>query len=272
MTNRSASRSGALSRWSRPFAVSITVAVITLAAVELAFGIYGPPNWRAAIGNDLRLYAEQVQIALAGGPWYHDRQLHGPYAIEWGDILYPPVTILFFAPWVMAPFAAWLAIPLGVTGFFISRWRPGPWAWVLIALCILWPSTLLKAISGNPSLWVMMLVALGLRYGWPAALILLKPSFLPFALIGVRSKPWWIAAAGLGVFSLFFLAPTIQYPQVILDARSPEGLGYSLADVPMVLIPAIAWFWRTRTKAEGPEPMPSAPLIAVVESRGDSVA
>jgi hypothetical protein len=236
-------------KWARPIAFALTSVLLVLAAIELIWGVYGPPNWRAALGHDLRLYTDQVQTLLAGGPWYHDRQLHGPYPIEWGDILYPPVAALFFAPWIVLPLALWFAIPIGLTSYLIAEWRPRPATWVPMALCILWPSTLLKVISGNPSLWVMLLVALGLRYRWPSALILLKPSFLPLAFMGIRSRGWWVAAGALGVLSLPFLGLTLQYPQVLLDSRSSEGIGYSLADLPMVLIPAIAWLGRAQVQS-----------------------
>jgi len=133
-----------------------------------------------------------------------------------------------------------------VTGLLVRRWRPDPLAWVLIAACIVWPSTILKTISGNPNLWVMMLVAMGLAWRWPGALVLLKPSFLPLALIGVNSRGWWLALGTLVVLSLPFLADTLTYPLVIMNSRSPEGVGYSLWDVPTVLPPIFGWLMRTR--------------------------
>lgn len=238
--------------WVRPFCLVLALTILAAAVVEHVFiwVVFGPPDWGQTIGHDLRLYTGQVQTVLGGGPWYHDRQLHGPYLIEWGDILYPPVTILFFAPWIVLPFVLWLAIPTVVVGYVVREWRPKPWAWVVIALCILWPFTLLKILSGNPSLWVVMLVALGIRFRWPAAFILLKPSFLPFALIGIRSRWWWVVAIALVVLSVPFAALTLQYPQVILDSRSSDGILYSIADLPMVMIPVIAWFARTRQLPE----------------------
>ena len=230
----------------RPLCLVLTLTILLAAVIEHVFiwVVFGPPDWQQTIGHDLRLYTDQVQTVLAGGPWYHDRQLHGPYVIEWGDILYPPVAILFFAPWIVLPFALWLAIPTVVAGYLIRTWRPAPWSWVVMALCILWPFTLLKILSGNPSLWVIMLVALGIRSGWPSAFILLKPSFAPFALIGIRERLWWTIAVGLVVLSLPFAGLTLQYPRVLLDSRSGDGIFYSIADLPMVMIPVVAWLAR----------------------------
>jgi hypothetical protein len=256
MTARSApTLSWAGARWGYVVPRALTGALLAVAAVEWVYALFGPPNWWWAVADDMEIYTRATERMLSGGSWYLERQLTGPYPLMSGDVLYPPVTALFFAPWIVLPFVLYLAIPIAVTAWVVYRWQPNPWAWVLMALCILWPFTLLKVGSGNPNVWVMMLVALGLRYRWPGALILLKPSFLPLALIGIRSRGWWVAAAALAVLSLPFLADTIRYPEVVLNVES-AGLLYSMWDVPLVLIPVIAWV--SREAAEGrPDRAPS---------------
>ncbi len=86
--------------------------------------------------------------------------------------------------------------------------------------------------------------------------MLLKPSLLPFAFIGVRRRSWWIQLGALGLLSLPVLGLTLLYPQVILDSRG-GGLLYSLNDVPLLVLPVLAGFAAGRlpsSKATDPAP------------------
>lgn len=231
-------------------AVLVTLLLLAAAAWLWAFGWFGPPNWRANAG-DLTIYTNATARLLGGGYWYLDRQLV-PYEIAWGDVLYPPAAAWFFAPWLVLPGWTFVAIPAAITAWAVYRMRPAWWAWPLMALCLLWPVTGLKVLSANPNVWVMAFAALGALRGWPAALILLKPSLLPFALFGIRSRAWWIVAAGLALLSVPFLAETLAYPAVILRSHNPDGFLYSLADVPLILIPVIAWFTGSRRGTTAP--------------------
>jgi hypothetical protein len=238
------------SRWRRTAFLSLTLALLSLAAAELVYGLFGPSNWRVAIGMDLDFYAQAAAKLLSGGDWYADRQLHGPYEIvPFVDVLYPPAAAWIFAPFNILPVGVLLALAIATITWLIRDWRPAPWTWPLMAVCLVWPLTLLKGISGNSSLLVMMAFGLGLRFGWPSALILLKPSFLPMVLIGVRTRGWWITVGVVVVASLPFLADALRYPRVILDSRSVDGVLYSLNDLPTMLIPAIAWAGRQRRAA-----------------------
>lgn len=232
----------------RTVLIGSTVAIAILAVIELLYGIFGPPNWQLAIGDDLAYYANLARKLFGGGGWYPDRQLHGPWTIIlWTDeVLYPPAAAWVFAPFMFLPVAALLAIALGLFVWLLREWRPAMWTWPLIALCFLWPMTLLKGISGTSSLFVTIALALGLRFRGPAVAILLKPSFLPFALVGIRSRGWWVGLGILVLLSLPWLYETLIYPKVMLDSRNPDGALYSLVDLPMILIPVIAWLGRTR--------------------------
>jgi hypothetical protein len=226
--------------------MAIAGAIVVLAAIELAYGVLGPPNWRQAIGDDLAYYASLARRLFTGGGWYPDRELHGPWQIAYvDDVLYPPAAAWVFAPFIILPVGALLAIAVIVIGWLARTWRPAPWTWPLMALCLAWPTTLLRGISGNSSLFVMIAFGLGLRYGWPAVAILLKPSLFPLALIRVRSRGSWIGIGVLAVISLPFIGDTLVYPKVIADSRNPDGILYSLIDLPLILIPLIAWLGRT---------------------------
>ena len=91
----------------------------------------------------------------------------------------------------------------------------------------------------------------GLQWGWPAALIAIKPSVLPFLLVGVRRRSFWVAGAILGLASLT-LWPL--WPVYVTAIRNMElRSDYSLGSVTLLLMPIVAWFARRRP-TEAPEP------------------
>ena len=98
---------------------------------------------------------------------------------------------------------------------------------------------------GNPSMWVAAAVAAGTMFGWPAVLAALKPTLAPFALIGIRTKRWWIAAAALGIVLVAMLPDCAEYVRVIANLER-QDLTYSLFDIPLVLIGLVAWIGATR--------------------------
>ncbi len=83
---------------------------------------------------------------------------------------------------------------------------------------------------------------------------------IPFALIGIRDRRWWLTIVALGLLSLPFLSLTLIYPQVLLDAQTNpvDGRGgplYSLQEYPLLVIPVVAWWarqGRPLTEALGP--------------------
>jgi len=215
----------------------------------LAALAFSPPGVIGLIAADFNIYMDATTRLLAGDGWYLDRQLHGPYAIEYGDILYPPVLAWWLAPFVVVPAPLWWVIPLALLGWALWSMRPARWTWALMLLCLVWPLTFQQFIKGNPVMWVLMFEAVALWRGWPSTFVLLKPSLAPFALFGIRRRSWWLNLAVLGLLSLPVLGATLLYPQVIIDSRG-GGLLYSIRDVPLMLIPLIAWIGRRRPAEE----------------------
>jgi hypothetical protein len=244
MSAATAQTGTAPARWQRPVCIGLTLGILGMTACFWVYGFLGPPAWHVS-NDDLAIYTDAARRLLGGGAWFLDRQLHGAYDINPGDVLYPPVTAWFFGLWLVLPGWSFIALPIAVTTAAIWRWRPAMWTWPLLALCLAWPMLGLKVLRFNPSTWISAATALGLLYGWPGALILLKPSFLPFAAIGIRHRGWWLAVALMAVASLPFLADTLVYPRVVLDGRG-GGLAYSLPDLPFALLPLIAWLGRRR--------------------------
>ena len=101
----------------------------------------------------------------------------------------------------------------------------------------------------------MAAIAAGTRWSWPGALVLLKPSLLPFAVIGIRTRGWWLAVAAMTSVSVLLLPLLGQYVTVLLNARGPRaGLLYSITDLPLMLIPVVAWLSGRRRGASSPNP------------------
>lgn len=236
--------------WRSAATLSALVFVVPLALVLIA----APNPLEQPLGVDYHLYRDVTARWLSGGPYFEPYQLAGPYEIRAGDVLYPPVALLLFAPFgaaVAQPWAtllavAWWAIPLGITVAAVLRLRPAPVAWPLLALCLN-PTTLLKIWTGNPVIWSMaaLAVAVASRSRFTAPLVLLKPSLAPFALFGIRRRSWWVGLAALIAVSLPFGSLWADWVASVLNSRG-GGLLYSALEFPMLLLPLIAYAGRTR--------------------------
>jgi hypothetical protein len=206
-------------------------------------------------GIDYRTYVDAARRWLAGGSFYEPYQLAGPYPIVSREILYPPIMLVLLVPFTVLPALLWWAIPLSITTWLVAWHRPSVWGCAAICGLLILPVPFMSElawslgtiVSGNPAMWVVAAVAAGTRWGWPAVLVLLKPSLLPFALIGIRTGRWWVAAVLLTTAAAVFLPLWIQYATVLLNARGPSAtLLYSLGNVPLMLVPVVAWLTRTR--------------------------
>lgn len=221
---------------------------IAVFAVPLLFVAITPNALEQPVGVDYVLYRDAAARWLAGGPFFQPYQLAGPYDISAGDILYPPVGLWLFVPFAIlpAPLAAvlWWSIPIGITAWAAWRLRPRPQAWPLIALCLAWPTTPLKVWTGNPVIWAVAAVALGTLYRWPSVFALLKPSLFPFALFGANRRSWWLALAVFIAMSLPFGQMWGDWAASVVNSRG-GGILYSSLEIPMLLLPIVAWLGRT---------------------------
>jgi hypothetical protein len=225
-------------RLARAIPVPLTIALTFIAIVEFVF-LWQNIDGQDAIGLDYRWFVGVAQHWLDTGEYYVPRQLVGPYHVETlVDVLYPPNALLLFVPFTVLPAFLWWAIPLGVFAFSIVYLRPARWAWPLIALCIAWPWTISQVIYGNTNMWIAGFVAGGALVAWPAVLVLLKPSLLPFALLGIGRRSWWIALAVFVVASLPFGALWLDYFNAMRN--SDVSAIRSLFTVPNLLPPVIA--------------------------------
>jgi hypothetical protein len=223
--------------------VAFTVLFVALDILDL---IANAATLQRQIGVDYRLYIDTAAGWLNGGPYFQPHQLAGPYSITAGDILYPPIALVLFVPFTVVPAILWWLIPAAAVGWCLQRSRPSRVAWAFIAACAAWPTTPLKIVTGNPVMWVVAAMALGVVYAWPSVLVLIKPSLFPFALFGIRQKAWWLAFGILALISVPFGSLWIDWIHSVLNSQG-GGLTYSSLEIPMLAFPIVAWLGRTRS-------------------------
>lgn len=234
-----------------PGAIARSLAIVILAAALIRLGLLlGDPFGERFLANDLNGYLAGARRFLASGSPYLPEQLAGAWALQPDSFIHPPVALYLFVPFLALPAVLWWLVPIGLTVVAIFRMRPAPWTWPLMAAAILWPRTAGILIAGNTDLWVAAAIGVTLAWSLPASVLLvLKPSYLPLALLGVRWRSWWIAATIVGVLSLPFAGLWFDFLTVLRG--SPVEPWYSLLNLPYVAIPLIAWLGRDHRPVTG---------------------
>ena len=229
-------------------------------AAELVTAVRNPEGVLPIVGIDYEIYMDATRRWLADGSFYLPLQVTGPYPILLGVVLYPPNALILFVPFTFLPALLWWAIPITTVAFTAWSWRPSMLAWACIVACLTVPTSWWRIEAGNPLLWMVAALALGTRFGWPAVAVLLKPSLFPFAFVGVGQRSWWLAL-GFGVLlSLPFLDLWFDYARVLMNARGePASILYSIGDIPLMLIPLIAWQGRTAATPADPRGLSQPP-------------
>lgn len=223
--------------------------ILIAAAVAVA-------RWNAVAGRDLvgidyETYVAFARRFLEAGSQYLPYQLVGPYqdrvlaAPALIPSAYPPTTLALFLPFVWLPAFVWWAVPLTVLAWTVASWRPALAAWPFIVACLIWPETTTLVMAGNSTMWVVAMTAAGLRWGWPAALVVLKPSLAFLAIVGVRRPGFWLLFGAILVSSLVLLPEWVRWFIVLRNGSVP--IAYSFGSIPAVLIPIVAWLGRRRS-------------------------
>jgi hypothetical protein len=214
-------------------------AILLRPALDLAESLH--------FGGDLGALQGATTHWLAGDGFYLPYQLAGPYLEDpLSNILYPPVALALFIPFTVLPAFLWWLIPAAITAATVWYWRPTPWALVGIGICALSYPTIIAVHQGNPVMWIAAFVALGTR--WPAywALVFLKPSLFPFALLGIRHRRWWLVTGILVLMSLLLVPMTVDWLTVLLNIRGGRtGLLYSWPETVILAMPILAWVGRS---------------------------
>jgi hypothetical protein len=202
---------------------------------------------RELVGVDRDLAIELGRRWMENGTMYLSYQL-APYAYDTAagstDVgrmpaLYPPISGPMF--WVAGhlPAVAWWGIPLGVIGYCVLRFRPAIWAWPVMAALLVVPNASSSIVAGNTTMWVTAGVASGLALRWPVLVVLLKPTFAPLLILGIRSRAVWAGLLVAAGASLLMLAEWGRYLEAI--GNSNASVTYSVPDLPLVLLPAVAF-------------------------------
>jgi hypothetical protein len=85
-------------------------------------------------------------------------------------------------------------------------------------------------------MWALAAIAAGLAWRWPAAFVVLKPTLVPFALLGITRRAWWRGAALALLLAVPFAALWLDYAVALTNARNPElGLNYLLGEWPIAI-------------------------------------
>jgi hypothetical protein len=238
--------------WRRILILSLTGVILVIAAYELVETASRAIR-QGTLGVDIGYwYPHYAQRWLDTGVLYLPHQLAGPYHVSGQDFLFPPIALYVFTPFLVLPIAIWWIVPAVALVACFRRFRPAMWTFPILALIAAWPRTIGQIVVGGSDLWVAAAVALGLLFAWPFVLIVIKPSFLPLALLGARRRSWWIAAAIVVLVSLPFGTLWLDYVTAIRNSGLP--LYYSLLQLPVVLAPIVMWIGRTRSGGDERHP------------------
>ena len=226
-------------RYLRPLWVGLTIVILALAAIETVL-LYRVIDAQNAIGTDLHYYQFVAQRWLDTGVYYTEHQLAGPYVIQTQvDNMYPPHALYLFVPFVFLPAVLWWVIPLGVIAYVVWWCRPATWVWPILALIVLFPKTPGQILFGNTDMWIAAAIAGGVRWAWPSVFMTLKPSLGFFAVIGIRSRSWWIAAGLLALASLPLLPLWLDYPTITRNSNAT--FWYSFGNLPFFVLAIVAY-------------------------------
>jgi hypothetical protein len=200
---------------------------------------------QGGLGIDAAFYRSVGQRFLDGGPLYLPHQLAGPYDVGLEvDNLYPPTALALFVPLAVLPVALWWLIPLAVTGYALWRWKPAWWGVAGMLVLLTWPRAHAAFLFENSDMWAMAAVAGGLTWGWPALFLTIKPVFAPLALIGFRHRYWWAGVAAMGALAVVTAPLWRDYVVAMTNLRI--GSDYSLASLPLLMVPVVGWAASTR--------------------------
>ena len=235
---------------------SLVAVLLILIGLELVVAVAHPLGAFRQWGGDYSLYMEATRRWLAGGSFYQPWQF-APYVISFipGNIgttaiLYPPYALALLVPFAFLPAVLWWAVPIGI--ITVALYPVSGWRLVALLAAIATPVTWYTIANGNPALWSAAFLVAGTRWRWPAVFVLLKPTLAPFALVGIRSRAWWVGAVVLAIMSVVLLPLTLDYIAVLRNARGPEAsLFYSVPGyLPLVLL----WVaGRKETPAHSPD-------------------
>jgi len=249
-------RTGVGHRLLRDGAIFLTGLLLLIAAAFAIAKLQTAVATPGAIGYDFSLYLNRTRSWQAGTGFYLPSQTAGvPYPAVQGDSFYPPVLMVLLIPFAAGvPAFLWWVLPLALTAGSLVQIRPAWWAYPILAAVLAYPRTWIALICGNPSMWAIAFLVAGLAWRWPAALVPLKLTLAPFALIGVRARSWWIAAAGALLLCIPFGSTWLDWATSMVNVRMTPDLGpdYVLGEWPIALALLVVGLFGSRRAVVAP--------------------
>ena len=231
-------------RFGRPLAVGLTAVLAVGAIVELLQVNAARP---ALLASDVvKGYLPGAQRYLETGSPYTPAQVAGPWVLGYHSFIHPPTALALFVPYLVLPLPLWWILPIAIICAALWHLRPATWTWPIMAACLVWPRSTGAILTGNSDIWAATAVAAGAAWGWPIALLAIKPTFAPLGLVAVRQPSLWIGVILALAVVVLTLTLWPDWFAVIQNAGLP--LSYSLLNLPLVLAPAVAYLGRTRQR------------------------
>jgi hypothetical protein len=229
--------------WNRALRV-VAIAAFAVAILR-AIGYYlAIPDPDQSIGIDYQLYVGAADRWRTTGMFYQPFQLAGPYhVIGNSEILYPPIILILLVPFLVLPEILWWILPLGLTIWAIARLRPAWWSLALIGFLSVTYAVQAPFFWGTPVIWLLPAVAWGFLLGWPAVAVLVKPTFVPFALAGL-TRPRALLIGGLGFVVLALPFGSMWLDWLTAVRNSDLSVTYSFTQNLLLVLPVIAWLGR----------------------------
>lgn len=230
-------------------AVRVAVGVLLLAiGFEVFYSITNPLGVVHHWGADYAVYMDGTRRWLSGGDLYR------PFTV-----FYPPIALLVLVPMSYLPAASWWAIPIGTIAYVLVRQCRSDWQRVALLAAVA-DFALVPLASGNGSLWIAAGIVAGNRWGWPAALIVLKPNLAPWALVGIRRRRFWLVLAALALVSLLMLPMWFDWLHALQGwysspawSQGAPGLASGGEDyLTGLLSPPFALLWFATRAPDGP--------------------
>jgi hypothetical protein len=225
---------------------------LLLWAFSSLYSAYLGASQRGEIGYDYANVMQGTQHWVDTGQLYWARQLEGPYDNSGLVMLYPPIALYLFVPFLVIPSALWWGIPLGILLWHLIRSRPGWWSWPILAACAGTIPASSVIVYGNTDMWTAAVVALACRWPGLGAALAFKPTLLPLGILWLRRRAFW---AGVVVVLLLCLPLGGLWIDWFRAVRNfPVNPLYSWPVIFIVAIPLVAWFARTPTDRQAASP------------------
>jgi hypothetical protein len=234
---------------------ALACSLLLVGAIRV-YATWTHPFWQQLGPSDLTHYLLATRRWLDTGTPYVASEVAAHFTYGENTFLHPPIALQFFLPFLVLPLPLFWIIPIAIFASLVAWERPARWTWPLLALAVAVYPIGSVLWSGNTDIWTWAFFAAGVRWGWPAALMAIKPSIAIAGLIGLRHRSGWVGAALMAVVCLPFGSLWIDWIHVV--ANSPGTLLYSASNVVMFAIPVVARLGSTRAPMVRPRPVREA--------------